>query len=563
MKRDTPQRARRAAEEDRITMTRAKITMDLRASTSVFGLSLCALCALGGELFSDPPSMTYLFPAGAKAGTTVTVKVGGTFEKWPVSFVSDDDQLKFECGKAKGELKVTAGAKAAPGWHEIRAVSPEGVSSPRVFLVGGIDEILEKEPNDEIGKAQAVTLPTVVNGQLGKSGDVDCFAVSLKAGETLVAALEANRTLRSPMDAILQIVSPEGFVLHHDHDTVGLDPRAVFRAATTGTVLVRVFAFPEKPDSSIRFMGGDDYVYRLTLTTGGFADYTWPLAVEAGKPGQVHFVGPNLTEAKPVEVPQGPPGRVTLSSHNGTSTVPVLREPHPCPALGTITAPLTPPFTLSGRLDTPGSIAIIDVAAKKGERFTIQPLSRELGFATTPLVRVLDETGTQLARGEPSKPETDPTVTLAARVDGTYRIEVRDLFGHGSPRHVFLLRVLPITPDFELSVPTDRLVLTPGKPNDVVVTIVSKNGFRDDVEVAGEGLPSTVTAVSVGEPTKKGANRTVTLRFTAKSAVAATRFRIVGRTQGEKSLTRTATAIVPELPEPAMEIWLTAADSKK
>src|SRR5579872_4048507 len=41
---------------------------------------LCALCVLGGEsLFANPPTASYIFPAGGQRGTTVPVRVGGLF----------------------------------------------------------------------------------------------------------------------------------------------------------------------------------------------------------------------------------------------------------------------------------------------------------------------------------------------------------------------------------------------------------------------------------------------------------------------------------------------------
>ena len=90
----------------------------------------------------------------------------------------------------------------------------------------------------------------------------------MKKGQTLVASLEANRTLRSPMDAMLQIVSADGFVLDENNDFHGLDPQIAFTAKKDGTYIARVYAFPSSPDSSIRFFGSDACIYRLTLTTG-------------------------------------------------------------------------------------------------------------------------------------------------------------------------------------------------------------------------------------------------------------------------------------------------------
>ena len=45
------------------------------------------------------------------------------------------------------------------------------------------------------------------------------------------------------------------------------------------TNVVRLFAFPSVPDASVRLAGGERFIYRLTLTTVGFAEHAWPLAV--------------------------------------------------------------------------------------------------------------------------------------------------------------------------------------------------------------------------------------------------------------------------------------------
>ena len=43
-----------------------------------------------------------------------------------------------------------------------------------------------------------------------------------------------------------------------------------FQAPDDGTYVVRLFAFPSVPDASVRFAGGERFIYRLTLTTGAF-----------------------------------------------------------------------------------------------------------------------------------------------------------------------------------------------------------------------------------------------------------------------------------------------------
>ena len=99
-----------------------------------------------------------------------------------------------------------------------------------------------------------------------------------------MADVLANQVLKSPMDAVLQIASAEGFLLAQADDSPGLDPRLVFTAPEAGDYFVRIFAFPETPNSSIRYAGGNDYLYRLTLTTGPYLHHTLPLAFKPGSP---------------------------------------------------------------------------------------------------------------------------------------------------------------------------------------------------------------------------------------------------------------------------------------
>ena len=136
-------------------------------------------------------------------------------------------------------------------------------------MVGKLPEIIEKESNDTPTTAQTIDDgdSCLINGRLKENNDTDSYSMHVDAGRTLVASLVGNTILGSPMDSVLQIVSPEGFVLAQNHDDRGLDPQIVHEIPKTGRYQVRVFAFPSTPNSSIRFAGAAQYVYRLTMTT--------------------------------------------------------------------------------------------------------------------------------------------------------------------------------------------------------------------------------------------------------------------------------------------------------
>src|SRR5262249_10583750 len=137
-------------------------------------LALCALVLLGSSALAAPPELKHLFPPGGGRGQVVEVTASGSFERWPLEVWADEPGVVFELGSEKGKLTARIAPDALPGVRLVRFYDESGASAPRPFVVGTLPEAVESEPNDEPGKAQDVkALPVVVNGRLGKRGDVD------------------------------------------------------------------------------------------------------------------------------------------------------------------------------------------------------------------------------------------------------------------------------------------------------------------------------------------------------------------------------------------------------
>ncbi len=532
-----------------------------------------ALCVLAVPNCTQaaPPTVTYLLPAGAQRGTTAAVSAGGTFERWPVQAWTDGKGVEVKAAKDKGKLSVTVAADAAPGVYWVRLYDEQGASALRPFVVGTLPEVQEQEPNDDPAKPQVLEAASVtVNGRLEKAGDVDGYAVKLRKGQTLVASMDANRVLGSPMDGVLQVVSAAGFVLAQNNDDHGLDPQIVFTAPADGTFVVRAFAFPAEPDSTIRFAGGDNYVYRLTLTTGGFADHAFPLAVPHDNPSEVQLVGWNIPDAaKRVPVPRRDgPGTVTVAHAQVANTAAVRLEPHATIAEVEPNDRQHPqeielPATVSGRIEPRGDVDVFRFLAKKGQKLLFQAEAQALGSPLDAVLRLTNAAGKTLAEvddpGSRRSSERDPELAFTVPQDGAFLVELRDLHGSGSFRHVYRIRATVAEPDFALTLAADQFVLTPGKLLEVPVTLTLRNGFVGTVEVTAEGLPAGVTATSV-KATSGGA---VKLQLDAGSGPAAGAFRVVGKAD---SLARTATVPVAGPNAVTAPPWLTvlkAAEPKK
>ncbi len=512
---------------------------------------------------AGPPTLTSLFPPGAQRGKTAEITATGTFERWPVQAWVDGKGIEVRPGKDRGRFTVSVSPDVPVGVYWLRLFDKEGASSPRPFLVGNLPEVLEQEPNDEFRKPQRIDAPgTTINGRLDKPGDVDCFALQLSKGQTLVASLGANRTLASPMDGVLQVVSADGFVLEQNNDCHGLDPQVIFSAPKDGSYVVRLFAFPLVPDSSIRLAGGDQFLYRLTLTTGGFADHAFPLAVSRSQPSQVEVVGWNIPEpARKLTVPPGAElGPVALAHPLLANTVAVRREPHPVLVQDSSNdhhhpQTITLPVTVSGRLERSGE-HVYRFQARKGQKLTFQAEAQLLDFPLYPVLRLTDDKGKSLSQAEGNAPGRDPELTFTVPADGTYHLELRDLHGQGGSRFLYRLRALLNEPDFELTLATDRFVLTPGKTLDIPITINRQNAFKDEIELAALGLPRGVRAETVASGSTTTA-KTITLRLSASGPAEPGPIRIQGKVKGKDDLPRLARAAIPGFSASTSQVWLT------
>jgi len=538
----------------------------MRRRSRTIALFSAALLVAGTPFaFAKPPTLTGFFPAGAARGQSLTVTMSGTFDHWPVKCWVEGAGLSIEAGGEKGKLAIHVAADAEPGVRWVRVYDEEGATNLRPFIVGTLPEIVEVEPNDDPHHPQSIGLASAtVNGRLSRSGDVDGYSVSLDRGQRLVADLEANRHLGSPMDAVLQVVSAAGFVLAQNDDAVGRDPRIIFEAPARGTYIVRLFAFPLTPDSSIRFAGGDAFIYRLTLTTGGFFERVFPLAVSQDSPAPMTAIGSNLPESdraltiSPNETRDvfslfHPvlPGDTKVRRVTGNSVFEV--EPndlaHP--------QEISDRDSISGRIDPPGERDVFRINLKKGETHVFSLESRTLGLPLDAVLQVLDADGKTVAETDDTGDSRDPELAFTPPADGKYRVVVRDLNGRGGPHYAYLLRALVPEPDFTLSLSADKFDVISGKTANVVVKIARNHGFTDTIDVTAEDLPDGVVATTARSRQSDASAKSVTLEIRADGCSHPGPIRIIGRSADLKSHPRIAHAQIQGFEAKTDRPWLT------
>lgn len=525
---------------------------------------------LSSTAFSAPPDVTSLFPAGAQRGTSVSVTVQGTLGDGTGQVWRSRPDVTVTLPEKPGPITVAVSPDAEPGLCWFRFYNSEGASALRPFIIGTHSEINEAEPNDDLPKAQVVSaVPIVINGQHGKGGDADSFAVTLQKGQVLVASLLANRVIGSPQDAVLQILGPHGFVLEQNEDDQGFDPQLAFTAPANGTYIVRTWAFPATPDSSIRLFGSPASVYRLLLTTGPFVDHVRPAAVQAGLVHKVKLQGWNLPDAD-VEVvaPVSALQRrfeLPLSGWNHRLPATVVVVPHataveqePNTLAHAQAVPI--PIGVSGQIAEARDVDSFQFPAKKGQRLRFEVIARDAGSLLDPVLRLYDSTHKLLKEADDDgKQSADPDIDFTFPADGDYRVSIGDRFLHGGERFTYLLLITEPQSDYSLSVAADAFVLTAGKELEIPVTI-SRSSFAESIEVRVEGLPAGVTAAAVVSEPKGDSAKGVKLKLKADAeATYSGPIQIVGSVPSLPSAGKVATFSQKAFQAETSQLWLTVA----
>ncbi len=423
---------------------------------------------------AERPELTRIFPAGGQAGTVVEVEASGKFPVWPLQVWSDCDSIRWSLEEKTGKLKAAIDSNAKPGLHWLRLHHPSGATAVHPFLVSNTFEQIEVEPNNRLAEATLIdSFPRFVHGVLSKRGEVDMYSVVLSAGQRLVATIDAERLLHSPLDATLQILDSEGFVLAENLDHFGLDPFIDLIAPRDGKYMIRVFGFPATPDQTIAFGGNDAWIYRLRIQSD----------VES-LPSMPSLVGHKT---------------LTLEADQATS-----RES---------AAWIQPPSRIVGKFEQQEQKTFLRFEAKSGEHYRLQLFARERGSELDATVAILDAQGKQLSKQDDVGNERDPDLRWKSPADGEYTIEIEDFHKAGGKNFDFEIAVCLQVPDFKLSIPSDLIQATVGKDVDIEVKIDREADFSGEIIVSLEGELEGMECPSVKSIHGSDTAKKVTLRL--------------------------------------------------
>lgn len=481
------------------------------------GLTLFLAAVAQAQL--PTPQLTGLFPPGGKAGAPVEVTITGDNLDEASKIIFSHPEItsapkmveSMMPGKppkpSTTQFTVTVGGNVPAGIYEARVVGRFGVSNPRAFVVGTLEEVLEAGGNNSPDMAAEIKIGSVINGR-ADANNKDYYKLALKAGERVLLDCLAQR-IDSRMDATLAILDSQERELARCRDLQGEDPVLDFTAPAEGTYTIVVYDFV--------YGGGPEHPYRLLVHQAPRVDFVFPPAAVAGSQGPFTLYGRNLPGSQPagltlngapleklvVNIPvpgdaaalqQAAVGALMLPRssfvdrfeyrHNtpqglanpiaigvATETVVLEQEPNDTPDKA---QKVTVPCEIAGQFYPARDFDYVQFDAKKGEVYTIDVLAHRLGLDSDPALVVQritkNEQGMEVASdvAQVDDPQDrqqrigsdfdtstdDPTFRLAVPEDGTYRLLVRDNFGESrsDPRYVYRLIIRKEQPDYRLAV---------------------------------------------------------------------------------------------------------------
>ncbi len=489
--------------------------------TCIAALLLLASGSTSAQLLTYPaPHLLSVYPAGGCRGEMVEIELLGqdgvsganqiVVDGPPGVSVEKVDAIANN--KVKATLKIAADAPL--GRRMLRVVSPRaGMTNFRYFFVGGLAEVIEKEPNSTAETAHEVTLPIVINGRISPTLDIDMFRFQAKAGQRIVAAIlghgmDAIQDLQKGyLDTSLELRDANGKVIAAAEDTVGLDPILSLTIPADGAYTLVV--------TSLQFLGSDHSVYRLTVGDVPYPTSVYPAGGRRGDTVPVEIDGFNLAAGTRTEFVidrDGPiptqfaalekltPAATDLTLLRGEHPEVLEVEPNNDRATAT---PITLPITANGRFSAANDEDWFRTTLKKGEavRFEVAT-QRFLNTTVDSHLELYDSTGKLLVENDDGAAfggavqcahdfiSNDSWLAFTAPTDGEYALRVRDLNGSAGSRAVYRLTCEPYQPDFLLYQWPDAVpIWGPGTTAALVVEVLKWGQPKNDITVRVEGLP--------------------------------------------------------------------------
>ena len=363
------------------------------------------------------PFVTSMFPLGITRGATGAIATTGVNLGGATSVSVRGDPSSV----VGGTIPITVSTPSGPSLNR------------KAAALGRYPEVVEAEPNDEVSGAQALAIPSTVNGRIwtASSGegvrpartDRDVFRFAARKGQALVFDVTAQQ-LGSPLDSIIEVLDASGRLV----------PRAVLRSLAQTEIALND---PDSGRRTIRLAAWNELAINDDLLVGDEV-----LQIEA--------------------MPTHPDDDIRLRGFRGPRT------------------------TL---LDTSPRNHSVGEAVYKVE---IHPAGTRLepnGMPITRIDYVNDDGGVRFGG-------KDSRLHFQAPADGDYFLRLRDVRGLEGERFAYRLTVREPAPDFDVTFDPKSFNVPRGGRVSLTVTADRRDGFDGPIDVELRDLPAGLSAAA-------------------------------------------------------------------
>ncbi len=488
----------------------------------LFEIVLILFIAAGIAHAQVAPQLTSISPRAAQRGQTIDITLEGknineNAEVWfskegikaEIKKKSPAATVRFNGSGISGNIpnnpRLVISFQIAPeaplGNHQIRLITPNGVSNPQNFIVGDLPEIKEQEPNATSAEANMLELPVTVNGTVASIDDIDMFRFKLKKGARLICDINAQR-MGSPLDSYIELYDPSGNEVVKSGDGNGLDSFIDYTTEQAGeyTLYLR----------DIRYQGGGNYLYRLSIGELPYLQSVFPLGGKRGAANNVNVAGANLGSVNAIQLDISPDAslgiqQLRVSTPSGLETNPYpyaigefneTNETEPNNALAEENK-IGTPITVNGKIEKAGDVDRYSIKVEKGARFVFEVKAREFRSKLDPLLTIYshkkgeaeDSVEEQVLSVNDDASGVDAIVTFTFPEAGDYGISVRDLNDAGGDDYPYRLTIRPLNPGFRVNVSTDNPRISRGGTLMLTVSAARVDGFNGALRFYSPDLP--------------------------------------------------------------------------
>ena len=504
---------------------------------------------LGGTLgvFAQKGNIGFVYPCGAKQGTTVEVTVGGqnlsratgilvsgegvTGELIPAPKgqkprkrksrnIGEEDNLQLA---DQVRFRLTVDKNAALGMRDLRLVLPNGMSNRLYFEIGQLPDVLENAREKLSGEADR--LPVTFNGQIMRS-DVDRFRFHARKGQRLVLQGKGRVFVPYMADAVpgwfqpvMHLYDADGKeVAFNDDYTFHVDPVIFYEVPRSGDYFVEIH------DGLYR--GREDFTYRIDVGELPFVTSVSPAGGPVGVRQTVRLEGWNLKSEKlrinPSEegiLSYSTVGKGGLRSNAFLFRADRFEEADTRGLEANLSRhkawEIASGQAVNGVISAPMQEHWYIVCARTRQPLHLEVFSRRVGSPADLRMTLFDWSGKVIADVDDVEDPgdymathfADPSISRRLEQGRNYLVRIVEAQGHYGPDYSYRLCVSPSKPDFSLSLEPATFSVPEGGTGMFNVILTRKQNFGGAVDLHLEGLPKGYKVS--GNRIDAGARRTI------------------------------------------------------